>query len=58
MNTSLVPQRLIAGISGASGSNYDLLVLMVLQGSDVQTHLGMTESARILLAVKTNMAMR
>jgi 4-hydroxy-3-polyprenylbenzoate decarboxylase len=53
-----VPQRLIAGISGASGSNYDLLVLMVLQGSDVQTHLGMTESARILLAVKTNMAMR
>jgi flavin prenyltransferase len=44
------PRRLIVGISGASGAIYGIRILQALQGSDIETHLVMSESARITLA--------
>ena len=56
--TSLLPapRRLIVGISGASGAIYGIRILQALQGSGVETHLVMTESARITLAAETDMS--
>ena len=51
-----VPRRLIVGISGASGAIYGIRILQALQGTDVETHLVMTESARITLAAETDMS--
>ena len=48
------PRRLIVGISGASGAIYGVRILQALQGSDVQTHLVMSESARITLTAETD----
>jgi flavin prenyltransferase len=53
---SATPRRLIVGISGASGAIYGIRILQALQGSDVETHLVMTESARITLAAETDMS--
>jgi flavin prenyltransferase len=50
------PRRLIVGISGASGAIYGVRILQALQGSTVETHLVMTESARITLAAETDMS--
>ena len=50
------PRRLIVGISGASGAIYGIRILQALQGTDVETHLVMTESARITLAAETDMS--
>lgn len=50
------PQRLIVGISGASGAIYGVRILQALQHSDIETHLVMTESARITLAAETDMS--
>ncbi len=44
------PQRLIVGISGASGIIYGVKMLQALQGTDVETHLVMTKSAEVTLA--------
>ena len=41
------PRRLIVGITGASGAIYGIRILQALQGSDVQTHLIISESAQI-----------
>lgn len=44
------PQRLIVGISGASGIVYGVKMLQALQETSVETHLVMTKSAEITLA--------
>ena len=49
------PRRLIVGISGASGAIYGVRILQALQDSDIETHLVMTESARITLAAETDL---
>jgi 4-hydroxy-3-polyprenylbenzoate decarboxylase len=43
-------QRLIIGISGASGIIYGVRMLQVLQQSDIETHLVMTKSAELTLS--------
>ena len=54
MNTPPTPRRLIVGITGASGAVYGIRILQALQGSDIETHLVMSESARITLAAETD----
>jgi flavin prenyltransferase len=54
--TQPVPRRLIVGVSGASGAIYGIRILQALQGSDIETHLVMTDSARITLTAETDMA--
>jgi 4-hydroxy-3-polyprenylbenzoate decarboxylase len=49
------PKRLIIGISGASGAIYGVRLLQVLKDSPIETHLVMTESARITLASETDL---
>lgn len=44
------PQRLIVGISGASGIVYGARVLEALKGSGIETHLVMSKSAEVTLA--------
>jgi 4-hydroxy-3-polyprenylbenzoate decarboxylase len=44
------PQRLIVGISGASGIIYGIRILQTLADSEVETHLVMSESARLTLS--------
>ncbi len=51
----MTKRRLIVGISGASGAIYGIRILQALQGSDVETHLVMSESARITLASESSM---
>ncbi|MBA4178076.1 MAG: aromatic acid decarboxylase [Leptothrix sp. (in: Bacteria)] len=46
------PRRLVVGISGASGAIYGIRILQALQGSGIETHLVMTESARLTLAAE------
>jgi len=43
-------QRLIVGISGASGIIYGVRILEVLKNTDIETHLVMSKSAEITLA--------
>ena len=43
------PRRLIVGITGASGAIYGVRLLRLLQGSDIETHLVMSRSAKITL---------
>lgn len=52
------PQRLIVGISGASGAAYGIRILQVLQGSGIETHLVMSESAKLTLATETDLTVR
>ena len=49
------PRRLIVGITGASGAIYGIRILQALQGSGIETHLVMSDSARITLAAETDM---
>ena len=49
------PRRLIVGITGASGAIYGIRILQALQGSGVETHLVMSDSARVTLAAETDM---
>jgi 4-hydroxy-3-polyprenylbenzoate decarboxylase len=53
--TTSAPRRLIVGISGASGAIYGIRILQALQGSGIETHLVMSESARITLAAESDM---
>ena len=54
MTTDAAPRRLIVGISGASGAIYGMRILQALQGSGIETHLVMSESARITLAAESD----
>jgi flavin prenyltransferase len=50
MQTSIPPQRLIVGITGASGSIFGVRLLEMLQGTGVETHLIMSRwGARTLV---------
>jgi 4-hydroxy-3-polyprenylbenzoate decarboxylase len=51
----MTPRRLIVGMSGASGAIYGIRILQALQGSGIETHLVMSESARITLASESDM---
>jgi 4-hydroxy-3-polyprenylbenzoate decarboxylase len=53
--TASPPRRLIVGMSGASGAIYGIRILQALQGTDIETHLVMSESARITLASETDL---
>ena len=52
----MTPRRLIVGISGASGAIYGIRILQALQGSGIETHLVMSESARITLAAESDIS--
>ncbi|MES2185305.1 MAG: UbiX family flavin prenyltransferase [Pseudomonadota bacterium] len=52
------PRRLVVGISGASGIVYGVRILQALQGSGIETHLVMTDSARITLAAEMALSLR
>ena len=47
------PQRLIVGISGASGVVYGARLLQLLQPLEVETHLVMSRSAEVTLSLET-----
>ncbi len=49
------PRRLIVGISGASGVIYGVRILQVLQGSGIETHLVMSDAARLTLSTETDL---
>ncbi len=51
-------RRLIVGISGASGVIYGVRILQALQGCGIETHLVMSDSARLTLAVETDMSVK
>ncbi len=48
-------QRLVIGISGASGVVYGVRVLEALRGSGIETHLVMTRTAEMTLAYETKL---
>jgi 4-hydroxy-3-polyprenylbenzoate decarboxylase len=52
------PRRLIVGISGASGIIYGIRLLQVLQASGIETHLVMSDSAKMTLATETDMSFK
>ena len=47
-------QRLIVGISGASGVIYGVRILELLRDKDIETHLVMSKSAEMTLAYETD----
>jgi 4-hydroxy-3-polyprenylbenzoate decarboxylase len=57
-SSSSNPRRLIIGISGASGIVYGVRILQVLQQSDIETHLVMSDSARMTLATELDMSVK
>ena len=50
-----VPQRLIIGISGASGVIYGIRALQLLRDTDVETHLVMSKSAEMTMGYEVDM---
>lgn len=48
------PQRLVIGISGASGVIYGIRALELLRETDVETHLVMSKAADLTLAYETD----
>ena len=50
LERAIIPQRLIVGISGASGIVYGVRILELLRPLGVETHLIMTRSAQVTLA--------
>src|SRR5271154_133420 len=55
MATRAAPQRLIVGISGASGAIYGARLLDLLGPLPVETHLVMSRSAEVTLALETDL---
>ena len=49
-----IPQRLILGISGASGVIYGIRMLQILQETPIETHLVISKSAEITIAYETD----
>jgi flavin prenyltransferase len=56
--TSPPPPRLIVGISGASGIVYGVRILQALQGTGIETHLVMSDSARITLGAEMDLSIK
>ena len=54
--TKPTPQRLIVGITGASGAIYGIRLLKLLQPTAIETHLVMSKSAKIALAQETDLS--
>jgi 4-hydroxy-3-polyprenylbenzoate decarboxylase len=54
--TATTPRRLVVGISGASGILYGVRILQVLQGSGIETHLVMSDSARMTLTAECDLS--
>lgn len=48
------PKRLIVAITGASGTVYGVRILQVLKDSDIETHLVMSDSAKLTMAAETD----
>ena len=48
-------QKLIVGISGASGIIYGIRMLEALRGSDIETHLVMSKSAELTLSYESDL---
>lgn len=48
------PQRLIVGITGASGIIYGIRMLQVLQDTPIETHLVMSKSAEMTMGYETS----
>ena len=53
--SSETPQRIVVGISGASGVIYGVRALEVLREAGIETHLVMSHSAEVTLAHETNL---
>jgi flavin prenyltransferase len=53
--TTKQKQRLIVGISGASGVIYGVRILELLRDKDIETHLVMSKSAEMTLAYETDL---
>nr|TFG55544.1 MAG: UbiX family flavin prenyltransferase [Hyphomicrobiales bacterium] len=53
--SSAAPQRLIIGISGASGVIYGVRALEILRGMDIETHLVMSKSAELTMSYEMEM---
>jgi 4-hydroxy-3-polyprenylbenzoate decarboxylase len=51
---SNTPQRLVVGISGASGVIYGIRLLELLQDTSIETHLVVTDSAVVTLGYESN----
>jgi 4-hydroxy-3-polyprenylbenzoate decarboxylase len=51
----MAKQRLVIGISGASGVIYGVRMLEALRAADIETHLVMTKSAEMTLAYETSL---
>lgn len=51
------PRRLVVGISGASGAIYGVRMLQALQGSGIETHLVVTEAARMTIKSETGLSL-
>jgi 4-hydroxy-3-polyprenylbenzoate decarboxylase len=49
-----IPQRLVVGISGASGTIYGVRLLELLKATDIETHLVMSKSAEMTLVYETD----
>jgi 4-hydroxy-3-polyprenylbenzoate decarboxylase len=52
--TRTAPQRLIVGITGASGVVYGVRTLEILKQTGIETHLVMTKAAEMTLAYETD----
>ena len=50
------PQRLIVGITGASGIIYGIRLLQLLRETPIETHLVMSKSAELTLAYETDLS--
>lgn len=55
MSAAQEPQRLVVGISGASGAIYGVRLLQLLRGTPIETHLIMSQAARVTLAHETDL---
>ena len=55
-STEARPQRLIIGISGASGAVYGVRLLELLRDSPIETHLAVSKSALITVAHETGLS--